>query len=108
MRDSELMRFPSIKSKHIYIFNCNVLNPSYLDVTILPKRYKQLALRKVQKYKHSNLECFIEWLKSIQDIPPNEKQLKLFVSFTKEMDRRQGTNFLDIKPEFEDLFKEYS
>ena len=108
MRDSELMRFPSIKSKHIYIFNCNVLNPSYLDVTILPKRYKQLALRKVQKYKHSNLECFIEWLKSIQDIPPNEEQLRLFVSFTKEMDKRLGTNFLDIKPEFEDLFKEYS
>lgn len=100
-------RFPCLDSQRSTLFECNVTDPTYLNVTILPKKYKQLALERIYKYDYPNIPFLAEWLKSIQDIPPNEEQLKLFVSFTREMDRIKGTNFLSIKPEFEDLFKEY-
>ncbi len=101
-------RFPCLHSKKSVEIDCNVTDPLYLDVTILPKKYKRLALDKIYKYDYPNILRLGKWLESIQDIPPNEHQLRLFVSFTREMDKIKGTNFLDLKPEFEDLFKEYS
>lgn len=89
-------------------FNCNVTDPPYLDVRILPQEYKELALEKAFEYNYPNMLPFIKWLVSIINIPPNHEQLKRFVSFTRQMDEIKGTNFLDIKPEFKDLFKEYS
>jgi len=101
-------RFPCLTSGSQVGFDTNVMNPSYLDVTILPKKYKQLALDDTKKYNHSNILPFAKWLESILDIPPNKEQLKLFVSFTKYMDKKKGTDFLSIKPEYKELFEEYS
>ncbi|MHA1817066.1 MAG: twitch domain-containing radical SAM protein [Candidatus Heimdallarchaeaceae archaeon] len=106
MMNRDLKRFPC-KEKG-YSFDCNVIDPTYLDVRILPKKYKQLALKQFENNKRNTLIPFIKWLESIQDIPANEEQLRLFVSFTNMMDEIKGTDFLTLKPEFEELFKEYS
>jgi len=101
-------RFPCFYSGGELSFETNVVNPPYLDVKILPRIYKQKALENVKYYNHSNTSNFVKWIESIIDIPRNEKMLKLFVSFTKYMDKKRGTDFLNIKPEYTDLFEEYS
>lgn len=106
--ERKLTRFPCEYSKCMPIYGCNVTNPPYLDVRILPKKYKQLALKQFDNGYYKNMEDFISWLKSIQEIPEDREKLELFVSFTKFMDEQKGTNFLDIKPEFKELFEEYS
>ena len=108
MLNRGLKRFPFNNDKSNYSFDCNVMDPSYLDVKILPKKYKQLALKQFEDNHHDNLIPFIKWLESIQDIPANEEQLRLFVSFTNTLDEAKGTDFLKLKPEFEKLFEEYS
>jgi len=108
MMERNLNRFACKASGCDPSYDCNVLNPQYLDVRILPKKYKQLALKQFESGYYKNIENFIKWVKSIQDIPENREQLELFVSFTKYMDKQKGTNFLDIKPEFKELFEEYS
>jgi len=108
MMERELKRFPCKYSGSDPSYECNVLNPKYLDVRILPKKYKELALKQFENGYYKNMNDFIIWLKSIQDIPEDKEQLELFVSFTKFMDKEKGTNFLDIKPEFKELFEEYS
>lgn len=104
-RDFE--KFPCTNNGKNQTFDCNVTNPPYLDVTILPRKYKRLALDRIYKYDHPNIIQLANWLKTIQDIPANRKQLKLFVLFTKMLDNMRGTNFLELRPEFEDIFKEY-
>ena len=103
-----LKRFPCLSSGNEQGFENNVLSPPYLDVTILPKKYKRMALERIHKYNHPNILELGKWVESIQDIPSNDHQLKLFVSFTKMMDIKRGTDFLKVKPEFKELFEEYS
>lgn len=107
MMGRDLERFPCEKSGGNYYYDCNVLFPTYLDVKILPPKYKKMALRKLEGHKYKNIDSFVMWLESIQNSPADEEQLKLFVKFTNEMDKRRGTNFLDLKPEFKELFEEY-
>jgi len=108
MINRDLNRFPCKKSGSIYHFTCNVIKPNYLDPRILPKKYKKLILKQFENGYSKNLTGIVEWVKSIQDIPEDKKQLKLFVTFTKEFDKMNGTDFLSLKPEFEELFKEYA
>jgi len=104
----DVVRFPSNKSGKKVHFTCNVINPKYLDPRILPKKYKKLILKQFENGYTKNLTGFVEWVRSIQVIPEDEKQLRLFVLFTKEIDKVNGTNFLNLKPEFESLFEEYA
>ena len=101
-------RFPCTNNKIRQYYSCNISYPKYLDSTILPKKYKQMALERITKYDHPNILSVVEWLKNMQDIPENKNEIKSFIKFTNEMDKRKGTNFLKIKPEFEELFEDYS
>jgi len=101
-------RFPCLDNGNYVSFDTNVIGPAYLDARILPKKHKQLAVERIYKYDHPNIPKISNWLKSIAELPPDEEQLRLFVLFTKEMDRKRGTDFLSIKPEFKDIFEEYS
>jgi len=107
LKRRDLQRFPC-EGKGDHFFDCNVMDPTYLDVRILPRKYKQLALKQFEDHEYDNVDSLVNWLKSIEDMPADEEQLKLFVSFTKIMDEIRGTDFLKLKPEFEELFEEYS
>jgi len=105
--ERDLKRFPC-RNQGSYAFDCNVIDPSYIAVNILPKKYKELALKQFENNKRENLKPFIKWLEVVKDIPEDREQLKLFVQYTNALDEMRGTDFLSIKPEFTELFEEYS
>jgi len=74
-------------------FDCLVSSPSYLDINIMPDKYKQIA---IDKMKYKSLDTIKSALsKSSYD----DKQWQLFKQFTSELDKMRNTDIKNIVPE---------
>jgi organic radical activating enzyme len=82
--------------------------PSYLDIKILPRKYKEKAIEhltpylnscdKVRKQVHSMLEYLNKHINYCSD-----EQLARFKKYTSDCDKLRNTNFKSIFPELADL-----
>lgn len=80
-------------------FDCLVSSPSYLDINIMPDKYKQMA---IDKMKYKSLDTI---KKALTKSSYDEKQWELFKQFTIELDKMRDT---DIKTVVEELAGEFN
>lgn len=84
-------------------FDMLVTEPKYLNINILPRKIKNDAIDLFVQHGDPIFNPIIE---SLQREVNDEKQLKLFVQFTNELDKLRNTNLLDVEPRFAELFDE--
>ena len=93
-RSRGLKRFNSDASKRK--MDCLVTWPMYLNINNMPPKLKKKAFRKMNSMPHTNLE-------SLKTAMLNEKyheyEWKLFIKFTKDLDRIRNTDVRDVVPE---------
>ena len=89
---------------HNHFFDNVVTNPAFLDPVILHKDIKLKLIKLYEKYNYKSIEPIKNRLMSTLDYD-NEKQWKLFKSYTKSLDKIRNTNLIDHVPEFEDYLE---
>ncbi len=99
----------------IFTFFSMCVEPEFLDITILPKNIKKIALLKIAEYESSfkikellPLVLFNqikEALKS-EEKPNIEEKLKRFYKYTKLLDQHRGNSFEKTFPELNRLLDE--
>ena len=82
-------------------FDCLVTSPSYLDYNIMPDKLKEIAYNIITEKNYRSLNSIKE---SLTKKTYDEHKWKLFISFTKELDKMRGTNILDVVPYLEKYF----
>lgn len=121
----DLMTKFNTKDKRITIDFAYVRHPEFLDIQIVPKDMMEEYVKPAIDLMRDNLRwpLFQDWeIQRIERIysdcinryyrndPAELKKIRLnryrFLQFTKEYDRRRGTNFLEVFPEFEQFYKE--
>ena len=82
-------------------FDCLVMNPGYLDYNIMPDNLKEIAHNIIAEKNYSSLQTI---KKSLEKKSYNEKQWKLFIDFTRELDKMRNTSILEVVPQLGDYF----
>ena len=82
-------------------FDCLVMNPGYLDYNIMPDHLKEIAYNIIAEKNYKSLDTIKQ---SLTKKSYNEKKWKLFIDFTKELDKMRKTSILEIVPQLGDYF----
>lgn len=82
--------------------NCLVVNPKYLDMSIMPYELKKIA--------YENVKLLPAWYKGnmeeyLQKDSYDPELWELFISFTKNLDAIRGENVSDVVPQLSEYFK---
>lgn len=79
-------------------FDCLVSTPAYLDINVMPDKYKQLA---IDKMKYKSLDTI---KKTLINSKHNATEWKNFIDYTKILDDLRGTDIKSVVPELEACF----
>lgn len=82
-------------------FDCMVTNPSYLDITIMPDGLKKKAVKIIEEKNYKSLNIIKN---SLLNSSYDRNKWKLFIEYTKALDKMRNTNVLDVVPELEIWF----
>jgi len=82
-------------------FDCLVVNPNYLDISIMPDDLKQTAIDIIEQKNYKSLQNIKSALKRQSY---DEQKWQLFIEFTKQLDYMRNTDIKQIVPQLKDYF----
>jgi MoaA/NifB/PqqE/SkfB family radical SAM enzyme len=83
-------------------FDCLVVNPPYLDINIMPNSLKNKAISIIEEKNYKSLGVIKSALQKKNTF--NDYNWKLFIDFTKQLDKMRHTDIKEVVPELQEYF----
>jgi len=83
-------------------FDCLVVNPPYLDINIMPNSLKKKAITIIEEKNYKSLGVIKSALQKKNTF--DDYNWKLFIDFTKQLDKMRHTDIKEVVPELQEYF----
>ena len=82
-------------------FDCLVSSPGYLDINIMPDKLKQHAIDIIDQKNYHSLQTI---KRTLQRPSYDAENWKLFIEFTRELDKMRKTDVTTVVPQLKEYF----